>query len=238
MRRVVVSSIGFAWERVFRAVARIGLGEGDGLLLFNSLPKVDMAIEAMEMIKKRVEEVYPGVSVGSYWLDPRQGFEVNVALIRRRVEEHAPCEAFFLAVGGFRWLALALSYAAFAAHTLSEMRKIYVKSLELQLEEDLHSKELLKQMFPTQEERTIRIPLLLKLADVDLEGLQIMELVGRGLKRAKQLEDELRMPKATMQRKLVQLVNKGLLAYEKRGRSYLYSLTPLARMLVNGGPQP
>ncbi|MEM1674850.1 MAG: hypothetical protein QXI56_08280 [Candidatus Bathyarchaeia archaeon] len=50
------------------------------------------------------------------------------------------------------------------------------------MEEDFHSKELLKQMFPThEEERTIRIPLLLKLADVDLEDLQIIELVDRGL---------------------------------------------------------
>lgn len=240
VRKAVVASVGFAWERVLQAVGRVGLGEGDALLLFNSLPQVSRAVEAMEMIVKRVEEIYPEVEVEAHWLDPKQGFEVNVASIRRRVEAYAPCEAFFLAIGGFRWLTLALSYAAFAAYTLSEARRISVKSLELQLEEEEHSREAIRRMFPTQEERTIRILSFVKLADVDLKGLQILELVNQGLRRAKQLKDELKasgleMSGATLQRKLTQLLKRGLLTCEKRGRSYLYSLTPLARMLVGEG---
>ncbi len=232
MKKVVVASVGFTWDRVARAVGRIGVGEGDAVLLFNSVPEVQQAIEAMERLRKWIEETYSSVTVEVHWLDPRNGFEKNVAFVRKRVETYAPCRAWFLAVGGFRWLAIAISYAAFATYTVGEIRRIRVESLELELEEDTRSRNVIRQLFPTQESRVIKVPILVKLADVDYEDLLILETIARGVRRAKQLSRELGIPRATLQRKLMQLVNKGLLTYEKRGRSYLYTPTPLAQMLL------
>jgi len=232
VRKVVIASVGFAWDRVARSIGRVGVGEGDVVLLFNSIPQAPPAVEAMKRLRGWLAETYPGVVFEDYWLDPRAGFEEDVAFIRRRVEAYAPCRAFFLAVGGFRWLALAVSYAAFAAYTVGAIRKIRVEGLELELEEDAQSRDVIRQMFPTQESRVIRIPVLTKLADIDYEDLQILEKISSGIKRAKQLSKELGIPRATMQRKLVQLVKKNLISYERRGRSYLYTPTQLAKMLL------
>lgn len=231
-RKVVVASVGFTWERVARAVARVGVGGGDAILLFNSVPRVEAAERAMNSLVEWFSNVFSDVCVECFWLDPRDGFENNVAKIRREVERFAPCRAYFLAIGGFRWLSLAVAYAAFATHTLSHINKVVVESLELELEEDTRSRDAIRELFPTQESRVIKIPVLLKLAEIDFEDLQILKEIESGARRAKQLCKKLDIPRSTMQRKLVQLVNKGLLTYEERGRSYLYKTTPLAKMLL------
>lgn len=232
MGKVIVSSVGFAWERVIRAIGRVGLGEGDVVLLFNSEPKIDRAVEAMNRIKEWIGNVFSNIIVEIYWLNPREGFEFNVAFIRKKVEAHIPCRVWFLAIGGFRWLALAVSFAAFAIHTIGEIRNISVESLELELEEDIHSKDIIKQMFPTQEQRIIKVPVLIKLTNIDSKDLTILEAIAQGIRKSKQLVQQLNIPRATLQRKLNQLVKKELVKCEKRGKSYIYSITPLAQMLI------
>jgi len=231
-RKVVVASVGISWERVARAIGRAGIGEGDVVLLFNSVPKVPEAEGAMYRLVSWLGEVYRGVAVEAFWLDPRQGFEENVALIRRSAERYAPCRAFFLAVGGFRWLSIAVAYAAFAAHTVSQITGVTVESLELELEEDTRTRDVIRQLFPTQESRVIKVPVLLKLAEVDYTDLQILKEVSNGVRRAKHLEKKLGIPRPTLQRRLVKLVKRGLLKYEKRGKSYEYTPTNLAKMLL------
>lgn len=232
MVRVIVASVGFVWDRVIRAIGRIGLSEGDVVLLFNSEPKVDKAVEAMDKIKKWVEDIFPDVVVELNWLDPRNSFEQNVALIRRKVEEYSPCRSWFLAIGGFRWLTLAVSYAAFAVHTIGELRNIVVESLELELEEDTHSRDTIRKMFPTAEQRIIKIPVLIKLTNIDSQDIIILKAIANGTRKTKQLSQELKIPRATLQRKLNQLVKKELLTYEKKGRNYIYNLTSLAQIIV------
>ena len=116
LRKVIVASVGHSWERVFRAVAGVGVGEGDTVLLFNSYPQSREAVDAMNKLFDEITKRFLA-NVKMFWLDPRKGFEDSVAEIRRAVEEYAPCKAFFLAVGGFRWLALAVSFAALALNT-------------------------------------------------------------------------------------------------------------------------
>ncbi|ADM27728.1 CRISPR locus-related DNA-binding protein [Ignisphaera aggregans DSM 17230] len=232
MRKVVVVSVGISWERVARAIGRTGIGEGDVVLLFNSIPRVSDAEDAMNRLDLWLREVYREVVVEMFWLDPRNGFEENVALIRRNVERFAPCKAYFLAVGGFRWLSMAVAYAAFATHTLSHITNVSVETLELELEEDTKTRDIIRQIFPTQESRVIRIPILLKLAEIDYTELQILKEIATGTKRTKHLVKKLGIPRQTLQRKLVKLVKKELLEYEKKGKSYEYIPTDLAKMLL------
>lgn len=232
MRKIIVVSVGFAWDRVVRAIGRVGLGEGDVALLLNSEPRVERAVEAMNKIKEWIDNVFPGVIVELYWLDPRNGFERNVAFIRRRVEEYSPCRSWFLAIGGFRWLALAVSYATFAIYTISELHQIKVESLELELEEDTYSRDVIRKMFPTAEQRVIRIPILIKLTSIDYQDLTILKAIADGTKETRKLIQRLGIPRATLQRRLNKLIKKELLTYEKKGRNYIYSLSPLAQMLA------
>ena len=231
MKRVVVASVGHTFERVFRAVARVGIGVDDTVLLFNSLPDDPRARKAMDTLRIEIERVF-NAFVELYWLDPRKGFEENVREIRICVERYAPCRAYLLAVGGFRWLALALSYTALALNTLTPINRVEVEALELELEEDTATRDIVRKMFPTQESRVIRIPITVKLADIDAKDIEILKTIEKGYRRAKQLEKVLNIPRATLNRRLRHLVERKLLTFEPRGKSYLYKLTPLAKMLI------
>jgi len=231
--RVVVASVGLTWNAVARALGRVGLGEGDVVLLFNSVPRVAEAEQAMERLERWIKETYGGsILVESYWLDPRLGFEEAVATIRRSVEKYAPCRVSFVIAGGFRWLGLAVAFAAFAAYTLSQFTGVVVESLELELEEDIRAGGAVKQLFPTQESRVVRIPVLLKLVDISYGDIQVLREAARTPARARLLAEKLNIPIATLQRKLTTLTRKGLLTNEKKGRTYIYYPTKLAKMLL------
>jgi CRISPR-associated protein Csa3 len=115
---------------------------------------------------------------------------------------------------------------------VGSLRDVTVESLELELEEDPRSREAVKTLFPTQESRVVRVPVLVKLVDIDYDGLLILQTIAEGVRRAKPLPKKLGVSRATLQRKLVQLVREGLLSYEKRGRSYIYKPTRLAVMIL------
>ncbi len=230
-RRVLVASVGHTFSTVFQAVARIGVGSGDSVVLVNSLPRSKAAAEVMAKLGERLREVYGGVEVLEVWLDPREAFEANVARLRSIVENRAPCRAVFLGVGGFRWLAIALWYAAVAVHTVGGYQGITVEDYVLILEEDESS--AVPEAYPTIEERIIRIPILARLAEITEEELRILRAVETGHRRARQLQRALNTPLSTLQKRLASLVKKNLLQYEKRGKSYLYTLTPLAVMLTS-----
>jgi|UniRef100_A0A7J2TB19 CRISPR locus-related DNA-binding protein len=236
-RRVVIVSVGHNFERPFHAVARVGVGKGDVVILVNSMPITDRAEEVMKELSVKIGNTYGGVIIETLWLDPRNQFEENIAVLRRTVERYAPCEVFILAVGGFRWLSIALLYLAQVLKSIDMVRGFKEIDFELELEEDTISREIIEKLFPTQQTRVIRIPIIPKLIEITAQELKILETISNEKKRIKDIltylnEQIMDMKRQTLQRKLRQLAKKELIVYRPAGKQYIYELTSLGKMFV------
>ena len=236
-RKVVITSVGHAFERPYCAVSRVGIGVGDVVILVNSFPISQQARNTMEELKTRINEVYFNVFVEEVWLDPRNRFEDNVATLRKIVERYSPCKVSVLAVGGFRWLNIALMYLAQVLQSIALIKNIIEISFELELEEDTMSKEVIEKFFPTQESRVVKILSIPKLVELSATELKILEVISCGKTKVKQILEALKelnieITRPTLQRKLHQLARKGLVTYVPKGKSYSYSLTPLGKLFT------
>ena len=236
-RKVVITSVGHAFERPYRAISRVGIGVGDAVILVNSFPISQQAWNTMEELKTRINEVYFNVFVEEVWLDPRNRFEDNVATLRKIVEKYAPCKVSILAVGGFRWLNIALMYLAQVLQSIALIKNIIGISFELELEEDTMSKEVIEKFFPTQESRVVKILSIPKLVELSATEIRILEVISSGKTKVKQILEALKelnieITRPTLQRKLHQLARKGLVTYVPKGKSYSYSLTPLGKLFT------
>jgi CRISPR locus-related DNA-binding protein len=236
-RKVVITSVGHAFERPYRAISRTGIGVGDVVILVNSFPISQQARSTMEKLKTRISKVYFNVFVEEVWLDPRNRFEDNVATLRKIVERYAPHKVSILAVGGFRWLNIALMYLAQVLQSIALIKNVIEISFELELEEDTMSKEVIEKFFPTQESRVVKILSIPKLVELSATELRILEVISSGKTKVKQIlealkELDIEITRPTLQRKLRQLVRKGLITYTPKGKSYSYSLTPLGKLFT------
>lgn len=236
-RKVVITSVGHAFERPYRAISRVGIGVGDAVILVNSFPISQQAWNTMEELKTRINEVYFNVFVEEVWLDPRNRFEDNVATLRKIVEKYAPCKVSILAVGGFRWLNIALMYLAQVLQSIALIKNIIGISFELELEEDTMSKEVIEKFFPTQESRVVKILSIPKLVELSATEIRILEVISSEKTKVKQILEALKelnieITRPTLQRKLHQLARKGLVTYTPKGKSYSYSLTPLGKLFT------
>jgi CRISPR locus-related DNA-binding protein len=237
IRKVVVTSVGHAFERPYRAISRVGIGVGDVVILVNSFPISSQAQNTMKELKTRINEVYLNALVEEVWLDPRNEFENNVASLRKAIEKYVPCRISILAVGGFRWLNIALLYLAQVLRSIAPIKNIAEISFELELEEDTFSREVMEKFFPTQESRIVKISIIPKLVELTDIELRILEAINMGKTKAKQILEVLRkqnieITRPTLQRKLHQLVKKGLITYTPKGKSYTYSLTSIGRLFT------
>jgi CRISPR locus-related DNA-binding protein len=236
-RKVVITSVGHAFERPYRAISRTGIGVGDVVILVNSFPISQQARSTMEKLKTRISKVYFNVFVEEVWLDPRNRFEDNVATLRKIVERYAPHKVSILAVGGFRWLNIALMYLAQVLQSIALIKNVIEISFELELEEDTMSKEVIEKFFPTQESRVVKILSIPKLVELSATELRILEVISSGKTKVKQIlealkELDIEITRPTLQRKLRQLVRKGLITYTPKGKSYSYSLTPSGKLFT------
>ncbi len=233
LRRVVLVSTGFTINRPLESILKTGLGSGDVLIIVNSEPFRDKAVEVVNLLAEHVNRIYSGVLIIKKILDPGKFFEDNVRELRILVESYAPCKSYFLAVGGFRWLTIAFMITAYAVYTRRMINNVSVETLELLLEE---SPIVLKE-YKTLEERTIKIPILTRIADVKIDELEILEAIAKGHYRTKQIKRYLEQKRRnystkTIAKKLQELIRKELVTWEKRGRSFIYKLTPIGKTIA------
>jgi CRISPR locus-related DNA-binding protein len=226
---VIVVSVGFNWERVWRGIAAIGLEPGGCLLLYNSLPRHPKAQRAVERVSRLARLSFPGARVRARWLDPSTPFEENVAVIRRSAEEaleRPGLPVWFLASGGLRWLSLAVAAAASAFRTLAPIRGAGPVGLRVDLEEEA-------------EGATLGVPggsVVLEpppIAVVDADDVALLEAIRRlgGAAKATRLAGATGWPRAKVYRRLASLAERGLVRREPRGRGAAYRLSPLGVML-------
>ena len=235
VRKVIVVSVGFRAEKVRDALIRVGVGIGDAVILVNSVPKAEEAVKAMNMLSEWIRNIHPEIAVESLWLDPRDGFEKSVAVIRRAVERFSPCRAVFMAIGGFRWLSIAITFAATATKAVGRYRGVEVMGIEVELEEEASRSQQMREMFPTQESRVVKVHTVPPIAWVLERELKILEAISKGydtLKKLSEYQLQENISRETIRQKLIKLMEKGLIAVELRGRTKRYRPTPLAEMLI------
>ena len=233
MRRVVVVSTGFTKKMPLQAILRTGLGEGDIVIIVNSEPFHGRAVKVVEEIEEYIRGLIQNIEIIKTILDPRNGFAENVRQLRRLIESYSPCKTYFLAVGGFRWLSILLFLTAHAIYTRKPLHNVHVEKLMLLLEES----PLVLKHYPILEERIIEVPVKTRLADVDNIQLYILEAIANKYQRTKQIKRYLelkgiKLSTKTITKKISQLVRKELLEYEKRGRTFIYKLTTIAKTIA------
>ncbi len=233
MRRVIVVSTGFSMKMPVEALLRVGIGEGDVVVIVNSEPFRGRAVEVVEGLEGFIHGLVPGARIIRLILDPSVEFTDNVRRLRVLVESYAPCRAYFLAVGGFRWLSILLFITAHALYTRYILNNVVVEKLILLLEES----PLVLERYPTLEERIVEVPVKTRLADVDQVHLYILEAIANNYRRARQIRRYLevkgvKLSIKTVAKKLAQLIERELVVYEKRGRTLLYRLTPIAKTIA------
>ena len=233
LRRVVIVSTGFTIKMPIEAILRTGLGEGDAIIIVNSEPFKDRAVEVVEKLEEFIRSLVQNIEIIRIILDPRDGFAENVRRLRRLIESYSPCKTYFLAVGGFRWLSILLFLTAHAIYTRKPLHNVYVEKLILLLEES----PLVLKHYPILEERIIEVPVKTRLADVDNIHLYILEAIANKYQRTKQIKRYLelkgiKLSTKTITKKIGQLIRKELLEYEKRGRTFIYKLTTIAKTIA------
>ncbi len=237
MVRVIVATVGWTVERVWNALLRVGFSSGDVVYLVNSVPREERSESAMRELVGRVSGVARGVRVEGLWVDPGEGFTRVVARLRSLPERHAPCDAVFLAVGGFRWLVLAAALAALVEKSVALLRGVQGVRLVLTLEE---SPSALR-YFPDPDSRIFEVPLASGIAPqlhpVDLE---IIDAIAGGVSTARGLARRLRnVSERNLYRRLARLEKLGLVeVVDRRSGRNVYRLTPLGEMLARLPGEP
>lgn len=239
MKRVIVASVGFNWNRTLRGIYGVGLYPNDTVVLVNSRPEKEDAVKAMDILKDRLSEI--GVKVLELWLDPLEPFEFNVIRVRSTVERLIPCGVVILIAGGFRWIATVLIMSAVVLNTISDLgskNRITVEKIRMEVEEEIEGATITdsKPLY-------IEIHYIPKLLNLTAEDYEILKIIGRGhgaeqgsatetpAMRIKDIARQSGRPRTTVARKLIRLEKMGLVIRETRGRSFTYRLTSVGKML-------
>ncbi|MEM1731457.1 MAG: CRISPR-associated CARF protein Csa3 [Ignisphaera sp.] len=234
MKRIVVASVGFNWSRTLRGIYGIGLYPNDIIILVNSKPEKEDAINAMNIIKGRLSEV--GVKALELWLNHIDPFELNVARVRSLIERYAPCSVVILIAGGFRWITTVLIFSATVLNTIGNLvrDRIIVEKIRIEIEEELEGIDITdnKPLY-------IEIHHIPKLINLTIEDYEILKIIGqnqdinkKSIIKIKDIANQSGKPRTTIIRKLVKLEKIGLITREVQGRYYTYKLTDIGKMLA------
>uniref|UniRef100_A0A7C4H256 CRISPR locus-related DNA-binding protein n=1 Tax=Ignisphaera aggregans TaxID=334771 RepID=A0A7C4H256_9CREN len=234
MKRIVVASVGFNWSRTLRGIYGIGLYPNDIIILVNSKPEKEDAVNAMNIIKGRLSEV--GVKALELWLNHIDPFELNVARVRSLIERYAPCSVVILIAGGFRWITTVLIFSATVLNTIGNLvrDRIIVEKIRIEIEEELEGIDITdnKPLY-------IEIHHIPKLINLTIEDYEILKIIGqnqdinkKSIIKIKDIANQSGKPRTTIIRKLVKLEKIGLITREVQGRYYTYKLTDIGKMLA------
>ncbi|MEM1560290.1 MAG: CRISPR-associated CARF protein Csa3 [Ignisphaera sp.] len=234
MKRIVVASVGFNWSRTLRGIYGIGLYPNDIIILVNSKPEKEDAVNAMNIIKGRLSEV--GVKALELWLNHIDPFELNVARVRSLIERYAPCSVVILIAGGFRWITTVLIFSATVLNTIGNLvrERIIVEKIRIEIEEELEGIDITdnKPLY-------IEIHHIPKLINLTIEDYEILKIIGqnqdinkKSIIKIKDIANQSGKPRTTIIRKLVKLEKIGLITREVQGRYYTYKLTDIGKMLA------
>jgi len=212
MTKLYVSTLGFEEKFTIRGLLRASLNPGDFIHVFLAEPLEDKAKNALEIVKKFVEE-YLGFIELRYTVLPVIEYSKAIGKAVKVFKMYNNVDLVILNLsGGMR--ALILEVLAASLITLNPARttiEIELESLKGYIRAPL---TLLTHIPPTSEEEE----LLRKIS----EGNTTLESLAKGLNQ----------PKSTIHRRVRKLIDKGLLSEEHYGRKTYYKLTDLGRIYI------